>query len=128
MPPEKIKKPRVLVLDTLVYQKLFDAMLGQEYDLIVTDEPGKALLIITAESPDLILVANGVGKTDGITVAKEMRQTAQCEAPILLLLTSDKPTLRREAMKAGCNGFLIKPLDPEKLKSQLDEWLKPQQK
>jgi hypothetical protein len=40
------------------------------------------------------------------------------------MLTADKPSLRREAQKAGCAGFLTKPIDPDKLKSRIEENLK----
>ncbi len=120
----KSKKPRLLVLDTSNYQKLFDAILGHDYELLATDKPGEAILIASLESPDLILLNHTAEKTDGITVAREIRETASSIAPILLMLTSDKPTLRREAQKAGCNDVLIKPFDPDKLKSQLGIWLK----
>ena len=120
----KSKKPRLLVLDTSKYQKLFDAILGHDYELLATDKPGEAILIASSESPDLILLNHTAEKTDGITVAREIRETASSIAPILLMLTSDKPTLRREAQKAGCNAVLIKPFDPDKLKSQIGIWLK----
>ncbi|HST22917.1 MAG TPA: response regulator [Blastocatellia bacterium] len=120
----KSKKPRLLVLDTSKYQILFDAILGHDYELLATDKPGEAILIASSESPDLILLNHAAEKTDGITVAREIRETASSIAPILLMLTSDKPTLRREAQKAGCNDVLIKPFDPDKLKFQLGIWLK----
>ena len=120
----KSKKPRLLVLDTSKYQKLFDAILGHDYELLATDKPGEAILIASSENPDLILLNHAAEKTDGITVAREIRETAASIAPILLMLTSDKPTLRREAQKAGCNDVLIKPFDPDKLKFQLGIWLK----
>jgi CheY-like chemotaxis protein len=121
---DKAKKPRLLVLDTSTYQKLFDAILGHDYELLATDKPGEAILMASLENPDLILLNHTAEKTDGITVAREIRETSLSTAPILLMLTSDKPTLRREAQKAGCNDVLIKPLDPDKLKAQLDNWLK----
>jgi len=120
----KSKKPRLLVLDTTNYQKLFDAILGHDYELFATDKPGEAILIASSVSPDLILLNHTAEKTDGITVAREIRETASSIAPILLMLTSDKPTLRREAQKAGCNAVLIKPFDPDNLKFQLGIWLK----
>ena len=119
----KSKKPRLLVLDTSNYQKLFDAILGRDYELLGTDKPGEAILMASLESPDLILLNHAAEKTDGITVAREIRETASSIAPILLMLTGDKPTLRREAQKAGCNGVLIKPFDPDNLKLQLGIWL-----
>ena len=124
MSPDKTKKPRVLVLDTATYQKLFDTILGDDYELLATDQPGEAILIASTENPELILLNHTIDKTDGISVAKEIRETALSVAPILLMLTSDKPTIRREAKMAGCDGLLIKPIDPDKLKSQLDGWLK----
>ena len=124
MSPDKTKKPRVLVLDTATYQKLFDTILGDDYELLATDQPGEAILIASTESPELILLNHTIDKTDGLSVAKEIRETALSIAPMLLMLTSDKPTIRREAKKAGCDGVLIKPIDPDKLKSQLDGWLK----
>jgi CheY-like chemotaxis protein len=48
-----------------------------------------------------------------------MRESSSFNLPILLMLTSDRPSLRREAEKAGCNGFLIKPITPDKLKTQI---------
>jgi DNA-binding response OmpR family regulator len=120
----KSKKPRLLVLDATNYQKLFDAILGHDYELLSTDQPGEAIMIASSENPDLILLNHTAEKSDGITVAREIRETASSIAPILLMLTSDKPTLRREAQKAGCNGFLIKPFDPDKLRNQLDIWLR----
>lgn len=122
----KSKKPRLLVLDASNYQKLFDAMLGRDYELLATDKPGEAILIALSESPDLILLNHAAEKTDGIMVAKEIRETSLSIAPILLMLTSDMPTLRREAQKAGCNGVLIKPFDPDKFKAQLGTWLDPE--
>jgi CheY-like chemotaxis protein len=112
------------VLDTTRYQRLFDAILGHDYELLATDQPGEAIMIASSENPDLILLSHSTETTDGIMVAREIRETASSIVPILMMLTTDLPTLRREAQKAGCNGFLIKPVDPDKLKSQIEQWLK----
>jgi CheY-like chemotaxis protein len=123
MTRQESKKPRLLVLDTSKYQMLFDAILGHDYELLSTDQPGEAILIASSENPDLILLSHSTETPDSIMVAKEIRETSASTAPILIMLTSDKPTVRREAQKAGCNGFLMKPVDPEKLKSQIEQWL-----
>jgi CheY-like chemotaxis protein len=116
-------RPRLLVLDTSKYQKLFDAILGKDYELLSTDQPGEAILIAASENPDLILLGHSTETPNGIMVAKEIRESTSSITPILIMLTTDRPTIRREAQKAGCNGFLIKPVDPEKLKSQIEQWL-----
>ena len=84
MSPDKTKKPRVLVLDTATYQKLFDTILGDDYELLATDEPGEAILIASTESPELILLNHTINKTDGLSVAKEIRETVLSVAPMLL--------------------------------------------
>jgi CheY-like chemotaxis protein len=117
-------RPRLLVLDTSRYQKLFDALLGHDYELLATDQPGEAIMMAASENPDLILLSHSNEASDGIMVAREIRESTSSLAPILIMLTTDLPTLRREAQKAGCNDFLIKPVDPEKLKSQIQQWLK----
>ena len=123
MTGQETRKPRLLVLDTSKYQKLFDAILGHDYELLSTDQPGEAILIASSENPDLILLSHSTDTPDGIMVAREIRESTSSIAPILIMLTSDRPTVRREAQKAGCNGFLIKPVEPEKLKSQIQQWL-----
>jgi two-component system KDP operon response regulator KdpE len=112
------------VLDTVKYQKLFDALLGRDYELFVTDSPDEALLIASSKGPDLILLGNCEEVTEGIEVARLIRERVDSPPPILLMLTADKPSLRVEAQKAGCAGFVIKPIDPEKLKSRIEEILK----
>ena len=121
---QRANRPRLLVLDTSRYQKLFDALLGHDYELLGTDQPGEAIMIAASENPDLILLSHSNEASDGIMVAREIRESTSSVAPILIMLTTDLPTLRREAQKAGCNDFLIKPVDPEKLKSQIEQWLK----
>jgi CheY-like chemotaxis protein len=111
------------VLDTFRYQKLFQALLGNDYELLATDQPGEALLMAASQDPDLILLAQTQEETNGLMVAREIRETAASIAPIFLMLTADLPTLRREAQKAGCSGVLVKPIEPQKLRSLLKDWL-----
>lgn len=119
----RANRPRLLVLETSKYQKLFDAILGQDYELLATDQPGEAIMIASMENPDLILLNHSAETSNGIMVAREIRETASSIVPILIMLTKDLPSLRREARLAGCNDFLIKPVDPDKLKSQIEQWL-----
>jgi CheY-like chemotaxis protein len=117
------RKPRLLVLDSRQYHLLFDAILSGDYEVIATADPGEAVAMATSTDPDLVLVSCSADTTEGITIVKAMRESASLKAPILLMLTSDRPTLRREAEKAGCNGFLIKPITPDKLRSQISSLL-----
>src|ERR1051325_11893749 len=85
-------KPRLLVLDTSKYQRLFDAILGHDYELLATDQPGEAVLIAAAENPDLILLNHSTETPDGIMVAKEIGESTSSIAPIPIMPPSARPT------------------------------------
>ena len=89
-------KPCLLVLDTFRYQKLFEALLGNDYELLTTDQPGEALLMAASQNPDLILLAQNQEETNGLMVAREIRETAASIGPIFL---SSLPTCPRSGAK-----------------------------
>ncbi|HEY7911953.1 MAG TPA: response regulator [Blastocatellia bacterium] len=124
IPVSRQERARLLVLDTVKYQKLFDALLGKDYELLVTDNPSEAVQLAASKRPDLILLSHCDDITNGIEASRLIRERVDSPPPILLMLTADKPSLRREAQKAGCAGFLIKPIDPDKLRSIIEESLK----
>jgi two-component system cell cycle response regulator DivK len=118
-----MQKPRLLVLENAKYQRLFDAILGSDYEILPTDSASEAVRLAHAASPDLILMSNALDSSEDLSTVRQMRQSLPPAVPILLVLSTDQPTLRRRAEQAGCNGFLIKPIDPDRLKSQIENWL-----
>ena len=61
-------RSRLLVLDTNKYQKLFDALLGHDYELLATDNAVEALLIASSQQPDLMLLSHSKETPDSILV------------------------------------------------------------
>jgi len=113
-------RPRLLILDSARSRKLFETVLGDSYELLYAIEGGEALQLISEKNPELILLNHTVSSTDGIAIAKEIREGGASHAPILLLINEDRPTLKKQAESIGCNGFITKPIDPKKLKEKVE--------
>ncbi len=75
-----------------------------------------ALKIIRQEPPEVILVDYRMPQMDGITLIRHLRQAnPNCRARIYLLTAEDPSSLRAQALQAGAEDVLAKPLSLEAL-------------
>ena len=113
-------KARLLILDSVRSRKLFETVLGDGYDIMYADDPDVALKLIPEEKPDLVLLNHSLSSSDGLSVARKIREGAFSAVPILLLMNGDRPTVRKLAEQSGCDGCVSKPIDPKKLMEQVE--------
>ena len=72
--------------------------------------------------PDVALVDIGLPGIDGNEVARRIRATLDPQQICLIAMTGyGQPEDRRRALQAGFDNYLIKPIDPARLASLLDE-------
>ena len=116
-------KPSLLILDNVRSRKLFETVLGAAYDVVCADDPEEALRLIPEKKPDLVLLNHSLSATDGLSVAKRIREGDSPGVPILLIINGDRPTLRKQAEQAGCDGCVSKPINPKKLLEQVEALL-----
>ncbi len=75
-------------------------------------KPLEALAFCQATVPDLLLVDYLMPELDGISLVRQLRATPGREdIPVLMVTASDERSVRVEALEAGANDFLSKPLD-----------------
>ncbi len=116
---------RLLVVDDsptnrMVAQGLLNKM-GMQ---VKTADGGQAAILAIKESlPDLILLDIHMPEMDGLAVAKAIRAgVAGDEAkalPIIALTAAAFESDRENALNAGMNGFLSKPINPAELAAEL---------
>ncbi|SKB48014.1 response regulator [Dyadobacter psychrophilus] len=81
---------------------------------VIEAENGKELLENVKESDDLsqsvVLVDMNMPKMNGIEAIKEIRSEPGLEdLPAVMMSTSSNPELKKKALAAGANDFIVKP-------------------
>jgi two-component system, cell cycle response regulator DivK len=77
----------------------------------------EAVDIVQKKCPDLILMDLNMPKLDGLNATEQIRECkAVCrDVPILAITAYDTIGMKDAALKAGCSGYITKPLDFERL-------------
>lgn len=74
--------------------------------------------------PGLILMDGSLPRLDGFSATRRMRELiALRDVPIIFLSGHAEPAAQAMALDAGCNDYLIKPLDLERLDRVLARYL-----
>lgn len=77
---------------------------------------GEARAAVRAQIPSLILLDVRLPDGNGLDLARELKADATtASVPILAVSASVLPGERADALKAGCDAFLAKPLRPAEL-------------
>lgn len=93
------------------------------YRVVEAGNGAEALEVASREHPIIILMDLDLPGLDGIGATRRIREQAELrEIPILMTTAFDTPEIREAAYDAGCNEFLVKPLDPTKLKKLISSF------
>ena len=118
--------PTVLIVeDSALNRKLVETVLKPHGYRVLTAEDGQTgVEAALRERPDLILmdvmmpVMNGYDATRRI---KDHRDTSNI--PIVALTASAMPHERDQALAAGCDGYITKPIDTRAFPNQIKQFL-----
>jgi CheY-like chemotaxis protein len=77
-----------------------------------------------AERPDLILMDIQLPRMDGLTAVRLLRQDpVTAGIPVVALTAHAMKGDRERALKAGCNGYITKPIDTRRFLAQVQAFL-----
>ena len=96
-------------------------------DEVIQAEDGKAAVSMAGtEKPDLIVLDMNMPMKTGWEVAKELKLEGAPTSgiPIIALTVHKTADDHAEAHEAGCDAFVEKPIDPERLFETVDRILK----
>jgi two-component system cell cycle response regulator DivK len=80
------------------------------------------------ERPDLILMDLSLPKLDGLAATRRIRQSDGLdEIPIVAVSAHDTSDFHADALAAGCNEYVTKPIDFDQLESLLKKLLEKQE-
>ena len=111
----------VLVIDDEAsIRELFAVILRRAgYRVVEATAARQAIEVVVRERPDLILVdINMPGEQSGLYLVRMLRMAAPAplrDVPIVVITGLDPTEWKEKALEAGCDEFLTKPVDPDKL-------------
>jgi diguanylate cyclase (GGDEF)-like protein len=100
------------------------SLLKEKYDAIFVNNEAAGIEKAESEKPDLILVnTNSIG-IDGFRISHKLKENAVTRFIPLIALVDIPDTLTGKVSSIEAEGLLIKPFNPESLKSEIQKILK----
>ncbi len=115
----------MLVEDADDIRSMVRTLLEMKGYLVVEAVNGReALDVAMRELPDLVLMDIELPEVDGISIAYYLRAGEGFRRiPIIALTAFDGEDYRAEASEAGCDGYITKPIDFERLEGLIEQLL-----
>lgn len=116
----------VLVIDdSSTIRRLLSLILRKKEYLVAEAEDGlDAMEKLSHVQAELIIVDLNMPNMDGIEFVKNLRSNYYyMDTPVIMLTTTKDDTLRRDALQAGVNMFLNKPIQPDVLLFKVESLL-----
>jgi len=115
----------ILVVDDeapvlLLLQKILESA---GYRVTAVSDGMSALKAAHEDPPDLAICDLSMSGTDGFSVCSMFKRTRTFGAPILVLSGRVSEKDRQDALRAGADAFIPKPVEREKLLTAVAEWL-----
>ena len=107
--------------DTRVLMKFMLENLG--YQILEAENGWKAVESVRKQIPDLILMDMALPYTDGLAATKIIRQIEGAAKIPIIAFTASGEFIYKQAIEAGCDALLMKPIDADKLQSVLNQYL-----
>jgi two-component system cell cycle response regulator DivK len=109
-----MRKRLLIVEDSELNRDLMVQIFEDAYDIEVAADGATAIVMAASDPPDLILMDIGLPGLTGIEAAREIR-AGYPELPIIAVSSGVMPGDREQAIEAGCDDFVAKPIDDVQL-------------
>src|ERR1700729_2717696 len=116
----------ILVVDDAVFNlKLIATVLRNSgYKVQLSSTAEQALSSLNTLRPDLVLVDIQLPGMDGFELTRRIRQQTRLQDVVVIAMTaSARDGIEQEALDAGCNGFIGKPVEPKSFATQIHRFL-----
>jgi CheY-like chemotaxis protein len=106
----------LIVEDVALNRDLLTQLLEDEHRLVYAEDGLGALEAVAMESPALILMDLSLPKLDGVEATRRLKaDPATAGIPIIVLSAHAMKADEERARAAGCDDFLTKPIDEDRL-------------
>ena len=121
-----VMKKRVLIVEDVEFNRdLLVQLLEEDYEIITANDGGASLELAARERPDLILMDLSLPVVDGLEATRRIKTDESLKSiPIIAVTAHAMQGDREEALAAGCDDYLSKPIDEDILFEKLAQYLK----
>ena len=118
-------KTALVIEDNADNMELMTLILEQNGYNVIKAETGQQGFDLALEArPDFILLDIQLPDMDGLEVLRKIRSSEiDGDIPVIAVTSYAMVGDREKMMAAGCNGYIEKPIDPEKIIGQIREIL-----
>jgi CheY-like chemotaxis protein len=118
-------KKILVVEDNEQNQYLMQYMLEKNgYKVVMAISGGEAVVLALQEKPDLILMDIQLPDMDGLEVTRRIRASeAEGKIPIVAVTSFAMTGDRGNALAAGCNGYIEKPINPDTFLDEISKYI-----
>lgn len=121
--------PRVLYIEDNRDNRLLvrRVLMASDYDFHVEEAESAMTGIAMAQQspPDLILMDLSMPEMDGLTATRRIRNIDDLQhIPIIALTANVMEGDKERTLEAGCDGYIRKPIDVDRLPDEVFQYLK----
>ncbi len=118
-------KKRVLIVEDNDFSRdLLVQIFEPVYEIATASDGETAVELAATELPDLILMDIGLPELSGLDAVRAIRVQANMETvPIIAVSSHVMPGDKEQAIEAGCDAFVAKPIDDTLLIEMVDRLL-----
>lgn len=121
----KVKPTILCVDDTPANLVLLNKLLTDDYQVRLVNSGQKALDLMNQQPVDLVLLDVMMPEMDGYEVCRHLREDPNTrQIPILFITAKNTPEDEQDALVAGGNDFITKPINPKVLLARIATHLK----
>lgn len=124
------KKLILHIEDNFENRMLARRLLNAEgYQVVEAEEASQALEILKTTIPDLILMDINMPDMDGYTLTNKIKGIPGLSTiPVIAITANVMKGDREKALKAGCDGYIDKPIDVDRFPEQVARYIQQSKK
>ena len=121
--------PRVLYIEDNRDNRMLvrRILMASDYDFQVAeaDNARTGIEMAQQDPPDLILMDVSMPEMDGLTATRTLRLISGLrDVPIVALTANAMEGDKEKTLEAGCNGYIRKPIDVDKLPEEIIRYIR----
>ncbi|MDZ4063678.1 MAG: response regulator [Coriobacteriia bacterium] len=95
------------------------------YDVLSARDGQEAVDVAIANRPDLVLMDMLLPRMDGFEATRRIKACDDLEVTVVALTAYSMKGDKEAILRAGCDGYISKPIDPELFVGQVEHYLIP---